>query len=87
MERTIFPKKKYKDCIVCHHKLRATIEGEILQGTPLIVLSDGYDLSVRQLSHHLKHMRDQLATEVRRDAAEVLARVIEQMEKRWAEAD
>lgn len=87
MERTIFPKKKYKDCIVCHHKLRATIEGEILQGTPSIVIGDGYNLSQRQINQHLKHMRERLHNEVMKDADAVLARVLEQMEKRWAEAD
>lgn len=87
MERTKFVQKRYAGCPICHSKLRPLLEGEILMGEDLMLLSHRYEISQRDINKHLHHMRDKLVAEVSKDAEEVLARLIESMGKRWAEVE
>lgn len=87
LTRTRNPQKKYAGCPICHSKLRPLLEGEILMGEDLMLLSHRYEISQRDVNKHLHHMRDKLVAEVSKDAEEVLARLIERMGKKWEEVD
>lgn len=86
MERTIKPQKKYKDCPICMNRQRVKIDGEILQGDDLMLLSNRYEISQRDISRHLHHIKAQLLKEVMKDADEVLDRMIKAMAKKYEEA-
>ena len=85
MERTIKPQKKHKDCPICMNRQRVKIDGEILQGDDLMLLSNRYEIGLRDINRHLYHIKAQLVAEVSKDAEEVLERMIKMMAKKYEE--
>lgn len=67
--------------------MRPLLEGEILMGEDLMLLSNRYEISLREIHKHLHHMKAKLFAEVAKDAEEVLARLIERMTKKYQEQD
>lgn len=86
MQRTKFVQKRYAGCPICNSKLRPLLEGSILQGDDLMLLSNRHEISLREIHKHLHHMKAKLFAEVAKDAEEVLAS-IEELAEKYEEQD